>query len=112
MLVRRGGGRDLVLGIVLADEILDDGARFPEGDARVRVLEGGEPPVGVDRDEGLVLDLGDVRFDLRYPEHTLSLRRRAKEAAWENVHERRPLTISQGTSSSSRIMTTLAGLGA
>lgn len=44
--------------VVVVDEVLDDGARFPEDDSGVGVFDGGNPPVGVDRDEGLCLYLG------------------------------------------------------
>jgi len=55
---RAGSETQLVRLVVALDEVLDDGAGLPEGDARVGVVDGGEPAVGVD---GEVLGLLEVR---------------------------------------------------
>lgn len=57
-----GVERELVVLVVLFDEVLEDGARFPDGDARVWVLDGGDTAIGVDLDKRLSLRVGD--FDL------------------------------------------------
>lgn len=44
-------------GVVLLDYVLVDGARLPEGDARVRVLDCRDTPIWVDVYEGLLLDV-------------------------------------------------------
>lgn len=54
------GVAELVVLVVLLNEVLDDGARLPEGDASVGVLNGGEAAVGVDGEVGLLLHLGEV----------------------------------------------------
>lgn len=55
---------ETLLGVVELDEILVDGAGFPEGEARVGVLDGGYAAVGVDVGEGLLLDVVEAeRFD-------------------------------------------------
>ena len=46
---RSGRETEAVLRAVVAlDEILEDGAGFPEGDVRVGVVDGGDAAVGVD----------------------------------------------------------------
>jgi len=56
-LCRAGLEAQLALRVVALDEVLDDGARLPDGDAGVGVVDGWEPAVGVD---GEVLGLLDV----------------------------------------------------
>lgn len=60
------GVRDVVSGgVVLLGQVLVDGARFPERQARVRVLDGRHSAVWVDVDEGLLLDVVETeRLDL------------------------------------------------
>lgn len=38
---------ELVILVVLFDEVLEDGARLPDGDARVWVLDSGDAAIGV-----------------------------------------------------------------
>lgn len=58
--------RDVVGGgVVLLCQVLVDGPRFPERQARVRVLDRWHPAVGVDVGEGLLLDVVETeRLDL------------------------------------------------
>lgn len=54
----QGAVRDAVGGgVVLLDYVLVDGARLPERDARVGVLDRGDTPIWVDVYEGLLLDV-------------------------------------------------------
>lgn len=54
-----------VLGVVLLNQILDDGARFPECEVCVRVVDRGHTAVGVNGGELGLLDVGEVdRFEL------------------------------------------------
>lgn len=59
--VELGGGPvgERVLGVVRGDEVLDDGAGFPEGDGGVGVDEGGRAAVRVERGEGRIFDVGE-----------------------------------------------------
>ena len=52
-----------MLGVVVLDEVLEDGAGLPESDARVRVLDGGDAAVGVDGDVLGVLGIADGDVD-------------------------------------------------
>lgn len=62
VLFRKAGDAELVILVVRVDEVLQDGARLPQGDARVRVFDGGRAAVGVDVGVGRLLDgvVGDV----------------------------------------------------
>lgn len=62
----QGAVRDAVGGgVVLFDHVLVDGARLPQRDARVGVLDRGDTPIGVDVYEGLLLDVVEAeRLDL------------------------------------------------
>lgn len=51
--------------VVLFDEVLKDGARLPDCDACVWILDGGDSAVGVDLDKRLSLRVGG--FDLSSP---------------------------------------------
>lgn len=51
----------LVVGL---NEILNDGARLPQRDTRVGVLNGWDATIGVDLDEWLLLESGHVLVDL------------------------------------------------
>ena len=53
-----GVERELVVLVVLFDEVLKDGARLPDGDARVWVLDGGDTAIGVDLHKRLSLGVG------------------------------------------------------
>jgi hypothetical protein len=46
-----------LLCVVHLDQVLVDGARLPQGDVRVGVFNGGNAPIGVDVNEGLLLDV-------------------------------------------------------
>ena len=54
---RSRGKADLVVLVVGGDEVLENGAGFPEGEACVGVLDGGDPAVGVDGGVGGLLDV-------------------------------------------------------
>lgn len=54
---RPGREAEPVVRVVLVDQVQQDGARLPQRDARVGVLDRGDPPVRVDRD---VVGLFDV----------------------------------------------------
>lgn len=62
VLFRKAGDAELVILVVRVDEVLQDGARLPQGDARVGVFDGGCAAVGVDVGVGRLLDgvVGDV----------------------------------------------------
>lgn len=62
VLSRREGQRAGV--VVCFDEVLDDGARLPERDARVGVFDGREAAVWVDGEVGFFLYDGEVDDDL------------------------------------------------
>ena len=49
---RPGRETEAVLRVVALDEVLEDGAGFPEGDVRVGVVDGGDAAVGVDGEVG------------------------------------------------------------
>lgn len=54
-----GGERELLLLVVSLDKVLDDGARLPEGEAGIGILDGGQAAVGVDLGKGLILGVLD-----------------------------------------------------
>lgn len=54
---------EFVVLVILIDQVLDNSARLPESDPRVRVLDGWEAPVGVDRRVLWFLDVGKWRID-------------------------------------------------
>ena len=56
VLLWRFAVRDLVILIVVLDKIIDDGPRLPERDTCVWVFDGRDTTVGIDADEGLLLD--------------------------------------------------------
>jgi hypothetical protein len=60
VLLRAGGKADVVSLIVYIHQVLKDGTGFPGGDAGVRVLNGWEPTVRVNRLEGFLLQVGEV----------------------------------------------------
>ena len=65
VLLRVAAGPDPVLRVVHAQQVADHGARLPRHDARVGVLERGQPAVLVDGEEGRALDaLGRVVAEL------------------------------------------------
>lgn len=68
--LRREGGEvgarreaDPVVGIVVAHEVLDDGAGFPQREVGVGIVDGGDAPVGIDGDIVGLLDLGERHLD-------------------------------------------------
>ena len=53
----------LVLCVVFLDEILDDGAGFPEGEVGVRVVDRGHAAIRVDREEFRLLKIREWGVD-------------------------------------------------
>jgi hypothetical protein len=51
---------DFALGVVLLDEVLDDGTRFPQCEVGVWVYDCGHAAVGVELGEGFALDVGEL----------------------------------------------------
>lgn len=51
------------LRIILLDEVQDNGAALPQREPRVRVLDGGHAAVGVEGDEGRLLDVVEFEGD-------------------------------------------------
>ena len=48
----------VLFAVVVLHEVLDDGAGLLEGDARIGVVDGGEPAVGVNGEVSGLLDVG------------------------------------------------------
>lgn len=57
VLFREAGNVELVLLVVRVDQILEDGAGFPESDARIGIFNGRSAAVGIDVDEWGLLDV-------------------------------------------------------
>lgn len=75
-LVGRGGVGQRVGGVVRCEQVLDDGAGFPEGDVVVVwVGDGGDAAVGVDGFEGLCGACVRVRSFADFPWSVLGRRR-------------------------------------
>jgi hypothetical protein len=54
------GKAQLVLCVVLLNEVLDDGAGFPQGEVGVGVVDGGHAAVGVDLEELGLFEVGEL----------------------------------------------------
>ncbi len=54
-----GGEAEAVVRVVTLEEVFDDCARFPEGEVRVGVVDGGEAAVGVEGEVGWGFDVGE-----------------------------------------------------
>ena len=63
--VRKIGIRQSLLNVVLLDDVVDDGAGLPEGQTRVGIFYHRDPTVGVQVDQGWLLDVFEFdRLDL------------------------------------------------
>jgi hypothetical protein len=48
---------EFIVRVVLLDQVLDYGARFPENEIGVRIFDGWVAAIGINVDEGLLLDV-------------------------------------------------------